>query len=139
MKLIKSLKEYLSRPPSLVINQSFCTGIFPDELKIAKITPLFKKGDESIVDNYGPISILPALSKIFEKIAFIQLLDYFNMNKLLYRGQYGFRKGHSTELANIEFIDNIIHKLDQGKLPISIYLDFPRPLTSLIMISCFTN
>ena len=48
------------------------------------------------------------------------------MNKLLYRGQYGFRKGHSTELASIEFIDNIIHKLDQGKLPISIYLDLSK-------------
>ena len=51
MKLIKSLKEYLSRPLSLVINQSFSTGIFPDKLKIAKTTPLFNKGDESIVDN----------------------------------------------------------------------------------------
>ena len=131
MKLIKSLKEYLFRPLSLVINQSFCTGIFPDKLKIAKITPLFKKGDESIVDNYRPISVLPALSKIFEKIAFIQLYDYFNINKLLYRGQYGFRKGHSTELASIEFIDNIIHKLDQGKLPISIYLDLSKAFDTL--------
>ena len=128
MKLIKSLKEYLSRPLSLVINQSFCNGIFPDKLKIAKITPLFKKGDESIVDNYRPISVLPALSKIFEKIAFIQLYDYFNMNKLLYRGQYGFRKGHSTELASI---DNIIHKLDQDKLAISIYLDLSKGFDTL--------
>ena len=131
MKLIKSLKAYLSRPLSLIINQSFCTGIFPDKLKIAKITPLFKKGDELIVDNYRPISVLPVLSKIFEKLAFAQLYDYFNENKLLYHSQYGFRKGHSTELASIEFIDNVIHKLDQGKLPISVFLDLSKAFDTL--------
>ena len=53
------------------------------------------------------------------------------MNKLLYRGQYGFRKGHSTELASIEFIDDITHKLDHGKLPISIYLDLSKAFDTL--------
>ena len=53
------------------------------------------------------------------------------MNKLLYRGQYGFRKVHSTELVSIEFIDNIIHKLDQGELPISIYLDLSKAFDTL--------
>ena len=50
---------------------------------------------------------------------------------MLYRGQYGFRKSHSTELASIEFTDNIIHKLDQGKLPISIYLDLSKAFDTL--------
>ena len=131
MKLIKSFKEYLSRPLSLAINQSFCTGIFPDKPKIAKITLLFKKGDESIVDYYRTISVLTALSKIFERIAFIQLYDYFNVNKLLYCSQYGFRKGHSTELATIELIDNIIHKLHQGKLPILICVDLFKAFDTL--------
>ena len=121
----------MSRPLSLITNQSFRTGIFPDKLKIYKITPLFKKGDELIVDNYRPISVLPVLSKIFEKIAFAQLYDYINENRLLYHGQYGFRKGHSTELASIEFIDNVIHKLDQGKLPISVFLDLSKVFDTL--------
>ena len=59
-------------------------------MKIAKRRPVFKKGDHDIVDNYRPISILPALSKVFEKVAYIQFYDYLVENKLLYPGQYGF-------------------------------------------------
>ena len=66
------------------------------------------KGVELIVDNCRPISVLPVLSQIFDKIAFAQLYDYFNENKSLYRGHYGFRKSPSTELASIQFIDNVI-------------------------------
>ena len=75
-----------------------------------------------IVDNYRPISVLPVLSKIFENVALAQLYDHFDENQLLYHGQYGFRKSHSTELASIEIIDNVIHKLYQGKLPIFVFL-----------------
>ena len=131
MKLIKRLKYVLSTPLSLLINQSLCTGIFPEKLKVAKIRPIFKKGDESMVDNYRPVSILPALSKVFEKVVFDQLYKYLTENDLLYSGQYGFRKGHSTELACIEFVDNVIHKLDCGKLPISIFLDLSKAFDTL--------
>ena len=106
MKPIKRLKDVLSTPLSLLINQSLCTGIFPEKLKVAQIRPIFKKGDESMVGNYRPVSILPALSKVFEKVVFDQLYKYLTENDLLYSGQYGFRKGHSTELACIEFVDN---------------------------------
>ena len=91
MKLIKRLKYIISGPLSLIINQSFWIGIFPEKMKIAKIRPVFKKGYHDIVDNYRPISIIPALSKVFEKVAYIQFYDYLVENKLLYPGQYGFR------------------------------------------------
>ena len=100
-------------------------------MKIAKIKPVFKKGVHDIVDNYRPISILPALSKIFEKVAYIQFYDYLVENKLLYAGQYGFRKNHSTELASIEFIDHVIHKLDKSKFPLSVLLDLSRAFDTL--------
>ena len=61
MKLLKSIKEFIAPPLSLLVNQSLCTGIFPNSLKIAKVLPLYKKGDSHSFDNYRPISLLPAV------------------------------------------------------------------------------
>ena len=115
------MEEQIAKPLSLKINQSLCTGIFPKKLKIAKVIPLFKKGDSHLFDNYCPISLLPAISKVFEKVVFEQTYDYFNKHKLLYISQYGFRKKHSTELAALELTDHVTDFLDSGKLPISIF------------------
>ena len=114
-----------------MINQSLCSGIFPTKLKIARVIPLFKKGDPHVFDNYRPISLLPAISKIFERIVFDQTYNHFTKNKLLYTSQYGFRKQHSTELAAVELVDRVAHYLDSGKLPISIFLDLSKAFDTL--------
>ena len=72
-----------------------------------------------------------SISKILEKIIFKQLSTYLNEHKLLYDSQYGFRAGHSTELATIELIDRITQDLDKGKIPISIFLDFSKAFDTL--------
>ena len=102
--LLKTIKSEIVQPVTVLINQMLTTGIFPDKLKIAKVVPLYKKGDNTLFSNYRPISILPSLSKIFEKIVYSQLYAYFEGNKLLYSSQYGFRQGHSTEFAALELI-----------------------------------
>ena len=94
-KLLKQFQTVLIKPLTLIINQRLKTGIFPERLKIAKVIPIYKKDDESLFTNYRPISLLPAISKIFEKVNFNQLYDYFQTFKLFYSGQYGFRKGHT--------------------------------------------
>jgi hypothetical protein len=114
-----------------VINQSLRSGIFPDLLKIAKVLPLLKKDDPLSVDNYRPISLLPATSKIFEKIVFDQLYNYLVNNKLLYKHQYGFRRLHSTELAALELIDQITLNLESNKTPLCIYLDLSKAFDTL--------
>ena len=68
MKIIKRVIVKLSEPLCVIINQSLFSGIFPYKLKIARVIPVFKKDDNTILDNYRPISILPCISKIFEKI-----------------------------------------------------------------------
>ena len=88
------------------------TGIFPDSLKIAKVKPIFKKNDTHTINNYRPISLLPSVSKIFEKIIYHQTYSYFQSNNLFFTSQYGFRAGHSTEHAAIEIVDKIIKNLD---------------------------
>ena len=91
VKLLKYLAPGLRQPLTFIINQSLLTGIFPEKLKLAKVLPLFKKNDCMIMDNYRPISLLPAISKVFEKVVYNQLYTYFTSNNLLYKGQYGFR------------------------------------------------
>ena len=118
-------------PLTVIINQSLCTGVFPDNLKLAKVVPLFKKGNPHLLDNYRPISLLSTLSKIFEKVVFQQVYSYFTNNKLFYENQYGFRKHHSTELAAIELIDRIPGYMDTGKSPITIFLDLSKAFDTL--------
>ena len=130
-KLIKMLSDAIAGPLTVIINQSLFTGIFPDKLKIAKVIPLYKKDDPHIVDNFRPISLLPAISKIFEKIVFNQVYAYFDRNKLLYTSQYGFRKLHSTELASLELVDRVRSDIGNGKMPISIFLDLSKAFDTL--------
>ena len=98
-KLLKEIEHIVSRPLSIIINQSLCTGIFPDKLTIGKVIPLFKKDDNKSIGNYRAISLLSSISKIFERVAFNQLYHYLTSNGKLYESQYGFRKYHSTALA----------------------------------------
>ena len=118
-------------PLTLIINQSLLTGIFPDKLKVAKITPIFKKGDSLLLGNYRPISLLPSISKLFEKVVYQQIYQYFTINKLFSPGQYGFRNNHSCELANIELTDHILTALDQKQLPLSIFMDLSKAFDTL--------
>jgi exonuclease III len=129
--LIKTLIHEISKPLTLIANQMINTGIFPDRLKLAKITPIFKKGDPHECGNYRPISILPTISKVFEKIILSQLNNYFDINNLHFNSQYGFRKKRSTELAALELIDTLSLKMDQNKTPISIFLDLSKAFDSL--------
>ena len=131
MKLMKGIIPSISTPLAMIINQSLKSGVFPAKLKIAKVIPLFKKGDRFLIDNYRPISILPVLSKIFEKVVYKQLYEYFILNKLFYKSQHGFKLLHSTETAALEFIDRIYTYLDSGKLPISVYLDLSKAFDTL--------
>ena len=89
-KMLKVIAPAIIKPLTLLINQVLNTGTFPDKLKIATVIPIFKKGDPSLFKNYRPISLLPAISKVLEKIIALQLSSYFEKNKLLFDNQYGF-------------------------------------------------
>ena len=75
-------------------------------MKIAKVTPIFKKGDRDMPGNYRPISVLSLLAEIFEKLVNKRLLDYLERNDILYKHQYGFRKHYSTKLSLINLISS---------------------------------
>ena len=109
-KLLKAIGNELSKPLTIIINQCILTGIFPDLLKIAKVKPIFKRGDTAQLNNYRPISLLPTISKVFERVIYSQLYAYFNDNNLMSEQQYDFRAQHSTELASVKLVDNIIKR-----------------------------
>ncbi len=92
---------------------------------------IHKKDDETLFINYSPISLLPSISKMFEKVIFNQLYQHFKINNLLYTAQYGFRNEHSTEFGAYELIDRIIQDLDKNNTPISILLDMSKAFDTL--------
>jgi len=104
-KLLKDTIDNIIEPITHIINISFATGIVPTEMKIAKVIPIHKTADPSILQNYRPISLLPAFSKLIEKIMYSKITSFFNANCLFYKHQYGFRAKHST-------VHPIIHLLN---------------------------
>ena len=129
--ILKLIELYVVKSLTLIINQSLATGIFPDQLKIAKIIPIFKKGNKYSNENYMPISLLPVISKLFEKIIYDQIYPYFDSNNILSNNQYGLRRLHSTEFAVLEILDRITEALDQGHTPFVFYLDLSKAFDSL--------
>ena len=98
--VIKHISPSVFEPMRYIFNLSIEKGIFPDQLKVAKVTPLFKKGDYALMDNYRPISVLPCFSKILERIIYIRLFSFFSENKK----QFGFQKQHSTDHAIVHLV-----------------------------------
>ena len=105
---------------------SLAQGIFPNELKKAKVIPLYKANDPMLFSNYRPISLLPLFSKVLEKIMYSRLIKFINKHKLLIEYQFGFRKDHSTYMALIVLLDKITSALDNGDFTIAVLIDFRK-------------
>ena len=130
-KIIKAIQNEISKPLTLIINLKLESGIFPDSPKIAKIIPLYKKGNINSITNYRLISLLPTLSKLFERVILNQLCMYLDHNHLLSEHQYGFCVNHSAELAAIKLIDYIVHEIDRKLTPVNIYIDLSKAFDTL--------
>ena len=96
-------------------------GIFPDALKIAKVVPVYKNGDVKCVSNYRPISVLPTLSKITEKIVYNRLNKYLTDNSILHANQFGFREKLSTSMALLELVDKLSEAADKKHIYWSLH------------------
>ena len=125
-RLLKQCGPAIYRPLLHIVNLSLEQSIFPDSWKTGCITPLFKEGDTAVPANYRPISILPSLSKILERIAHTQIYSYLTANNLLADEQAGFRKGHSTGTCLMDFLGNIYQNIDKGCLCGVLFLDLRK-------------
>lgn len=125
-KAIKCVKSLIVDDLTKCINHCFEIGTFPDNLKIAKVSPIYKSGTKSDPSNYRPISVLPTLSKIFEKILHSRLETFLNSINFFYKNQYGFRRKSNTLAATIDFVTKIKNKLDQKQVALGVFVDLKK-------------
>ena len=129
--LLKKIIGYIYKELTIIINQMIKSSIFPDDLKVAKIIPIYKKDNPELFTNYRPIALLPAISKIFEKILSKQIHKHFNNNSLFINSQYGYRPHHSTQLAALELATRISEQLEAKKTPFNVYIDLSKAFDML--------
>ena len=114
-----------------MINYMLNTGIFPDKLKKSKVSPIFKANDKELLSNYRPISVLSSMSKLYEYAISDQSTQYLIDNNLFSSNKYGFRAQHSIELAALSIVDRLTYLMDQGIIPLTIYIDLSKAFDTL--------
>ena len=129
--IIKAAYEILVRPLTHLYNVSLSSGIVPNIWKIAKVIPIFKKGETFLPENYRPISLLSCFEKILEKLMAKRILSFIREQKILYELQFGFRENHSTLHALLELTDQIYSNLDKNKFCVGVFLDLSKAFDTI--------
>ena len=130
-ELLKNLVSSISYPLSKIFNQSISEGIYPDQMKLAEIIPLYKGKDTDNVINYRPISLLVTMSKVIEKLIYKRMIKFIDKYNLLYDSQYGFRSKRSCEHAIMELIGNIIESKNLKHHSCALFLDLSKAFDTL--------
>ena len=126
-RILKLVCNQISPLLTHLFNKCVNDGYFPDELKIAKVIPLYKnKGEIKDISNYRPISMLPVFSKIFEKLIHKKLVDFLDLNDIITSSQYGFRRKHSTLHALINATENVYQSVDNKQFTLGVFIDFSK-------------
>ena len=119
----------------MIFDTSIATGIYPEEWKCSKVVPVFKQGDRADLDNYLPISVIPVVAKVFERIIYDQHYSYLMANNLLSTHQSGFRSLHSTVTSLLEATDDWAFNIDQGNVNAVVFLDLKKAFDHNILLS----
>ena len=130
-RLLKEASPIVIRSLTFVLNLSITTGIFPNAWKRARVSPVFKKDLQTDPNNNRPISVLPVVSKLIERVVFKQLYEYLNDNNLLTESQSGFRPMFSTKTALLEITNEWPWNIDNNLLNGVIFLDLKRALGTM--------
>ena len=114
-----------------IFNSMIRSSIFPDDLKMAKVIPLYKSGDFSLFTNYRPISLLPAFSKVFERLICNRLHSFLEKYNIPFTSQYGFHKQSSIEHATLELIYSVVNALNDKHYALAVFIDFSKAFDTL--------
>ena len=124
--VVKQSIDIISKPLTRIINLSLSSGIVPKQLKLARIIPLFKSGDQDLYANYRPVSVLPIFSKFLEKVVYKRLYNFLIKYNILFDNQYGFRKNHSTALALLHLYDTLANAIDNKEYTMGVFIDLSK-------------
>ena len=106
--------EVILSPSTYIMNLSLKSATVPDDFKLARVLPIYKKGNRNDEGNYRPVSILPVASNVLENIVYNQMQNYLEQNNLIYAFQPGFRSAHSTDTALTFLADKLRANMDEG-------------------------
>lgn len=126
IKYIKLSSHLISLPLSKIFNRCITEGIFPSSLKTAEIIPVYKSKDKTKPSNYRPISLLNPFSKIFERHLHDNINNFLKEHNILYKYQYGFREGSSTELALSQITEELSDNIQNDDITCSIFIDLQK-------------
>jgi hypothetical protein len=125
-KQLRFISKEISFPLSHLINISLRTNYIPESWKTAKIVPLLKSGDSRLTTNYRPISLLPTLSKVLEKVVHMQSYRFLHNNDIIYRHQYGFRKSHNCQSLLLK-LQNVLYEAKSAKKhTLAVFVDLKK-------------
>ena len=130
-KFLKEGAPVLASPITDLVNLSISLSLFPDDCKIAKLKPLYKKEAKTKPKNYRPISLLPLLSKIIERIIHNQTQEFLDKNNILYKYQSGFRKHHSTDTCLSYLTDKVKIGFEEGLLTGMVLIDLQKAFDTI--------
>ena len=123
---LKHVREEISPALNHIIQSSLREGVFPQNLKRAKVVPIHKGGSRIDITNYRPISLLSCFSKIYEKVMHARLTKHLKFDNIMFTSQYGFRSGHSCEHALLEAQNRILKSLEKKQITALLLLDFSK-------------
>ena len=120
-KILKLCAPFIVSSLTYIFNRILDSGIFPDVLKNAKVSPIFKSGERCQPTNHRPISVLPTISKLMEKHVSTHLYKYLSKFQLLHPAQSGFRPVHSCQTALVNIVDKWLEAMNDGNLNVAVF------------------
>ena len=128
---LKILGSSICNPICTIVNKSLCSGQVPGGMKLAKVIPIFKSKIKTDMGNYRPISLLPSISKILEKIVHQRMYKFLCNQGILFPNQYGFRPKHSTIDAVTKFTSDLMLSLDKKYSTLAVFLDLSKAFDTI--------
>ena len=124
--VVNETSDIFFTPLKYIFNFSLQQGIFPENLKVAQVSPVHNKDEELLLANYRPISVLPCFSKLLECIMYNRLFKYLSENSILYKKQFGFQTSHSTDHAILLLVNQLYQSFDESKFTFRILINLSK-------------